>query len=343
LTMFNKWFLGYWHGGFPFPISATMLQMVTKLVMTRWLVKCCPDQVTHPLPQTWHEQLRTSIPIGVATALDIALSNMSFLFITVTFYTIIKSGSILWLLFWSWVCGLERLRCVLLCVIVLMCGGMALASWGEGVQFSLPGFLLVNAACCFSGIRWALTQVLVESDPTCRHPDVVLYHIAPASSLGLIPLVIAVDAWKFGGSEFILNPEWLLQAMAMVVGGGVFSYALLFAEVKLVELTSGLSFGVIGQVKEIFTIALSMVIFSDNLSPLNTAGLLCAMAATAWYKTIKYREAHRHRHPQEEEGGGKFLVEVHHPPETPMKDEKVPLLGRYQSGDLHMRMGGPLL
>ena len=41
------------------------------------------------------------VPIGLATAADIALSNASFLFITVTLYTVLKSGTLLWILLWG--------------------------------------------------------------------------------------------------------------------------------------------------------------------------------------------------------------------------------------------------
>lgn len=40
--------------------------------------------------------LRTVIPIGFATAGDILLSNLSFMVSTVSFYTIVKSGSLMW-------------------------------------------------------------------------------------------------------------------------------------------------------------------------------------------------------------------------------------------------------
>lgn len=40
--------------------------------------------------------LRTVIPIGFATAGDILFSNISFIYCTVTFYTIVKSGSLMW-------------------------------------------------------------------------------------------------------------------------------------------------------------------------------------------------------------------------------------------------------
>jgi solute carrier family 35 protein C2 len=41
--------------------------------------------------------LRSSaIPIGVCTGVDVAFSNLSLMYITITFYTILKSGSLLW-------------------------------------------------------------------------------------------------------------------------------------------------------------------------------------------------------------------------------------------------------
>lgn len=40
--------------------------------------------------------IRTVIPIGIATAGDILLSNLSFMYVDVTFYTIVKSGSLMW-------------------------------------------------------------------------------------------------------------------------------------------------------------------------------------------------------------------------------------------------------
>ena len=40
--------------------------------------------------------LRVVMPIGIATAGDILLSNLSFTYATVSFYTIVKSGSLIW-------------------------------------------------------------------------------------------------------------------------------------------------------------------------------------------------------------------------------------------------------
>ena len=40
--------------------------------------------------------VKAVVPIGVATAGDILLSNLSYIVSTVSFYTIVKSGSLIW-------------------------------------------------------------------------------------------------------------------------------------------------------------------------------------------------------------------------------------------------------
>ena len=54
------------------------------------------------------------------------------------------------------------------------------------------GFALVAAACCLSGLRWSLTQILLGSDHG-GDPMTVLYHISPASALCCIPVFLLVE------------------------------------------------------------------------------------------------------------------------------------------------------
>lgn len=97
-TLWNKFVLRYWRGtGFPFPVFVTLLHMTTKLGITRLLNLPCataPDKRIRGLP--CREAVRGPVPIGVCTAMDVAFSNLSFLFISVTFYTILKASAVLW-------------------------------------------------------------------------------------------------------------------------------------------------------------------------------------------------------------------------------------------------------
>jgi hypothetical protein len=97
-TLWNKYVLRYWRGGgFPFPVFVTLTHMTTKLGITRLLNARClvrADKKIKALP--CNEAIRGPVPIGVCTAMDVALSNLSFLFISVAFYTILKASAVLW-------------------------------------------------------------------------------------------------------------------------------------------------------------------------------------------------------------------------------------------------------
>jgi len=288
LTMFNKWFLVYFNGGFPFPLTASAFHMIIKLLISRAIIYLQGNGAPEVTTQIY---LRMVIPIGVATALDVGASNLSFQFVTVTFYTILKSGALIWLLFWAVLVKIEKLDMKVSLIVGIISAGLMVASFGQ-TDFSFVGFVLVMGSSCCSGLRWAMTQLLGAAAPDqARAPLPVIYLMAPASALGLLPFCLVIEAPHYAGTAFFRDAApgvWWATA-GMVLAGGAVSFLLVFAEVKLVELTSALTMGVFGQVKEILTIALSMAVFGDHLTALNAAGLAAAMAGTAWYKREKFR------------------------------------------------------
>ncbi|CAN0298131.1 unnamed protein product, partial [Ectocarpus sp. 12 AP-2014] len=94
MVMANRWLFYEWQGvGFPFPVLTTMVHMWLKVLVTR-VMYCLKGEKPPHLDVSVN--LRTIIPIGLATAGDILLSNLSFMVATVAFYTIVKSGSLIW-------------------------------------------------------------------------------------------------------------------------------------------------------------------------------------------------------------------------------------------------------
>lgn len=65
-------------------------------------------------------------PNGVSTGLDIGLSLVSLHFITLSFYTMCKATSPLFLLFFAILWGLERLNMSLLAIVGTITPGLAL-------------------------------------------------------------------------------------------------------------------------------------------------------------------------------------------------------------------------
>ena len=76
------------------------------------------------------------MPIAIASAMDIAFSNWSMVYITVSLYTMIKSTSVLFILAFALGLGLEKWRNSLIIVISLIALGLFLFG-----KINRPGLL----------------------------------------------------------------------------------------------------------------------------------------------------------------------------------------------------------
>ena len=176
-TLYNKYVLYYWEGGCGFPVIFTSVHMGLKAVVAfaylRWLRGARfyhgrSRRRRYPWARiSSRDFLARACPVGMATGLDIACSNLSFLSIDVSFYTIVKTSSLAFTLLFAVALKLQPLRAPLVGIVVWISAGIAMASYGETV-FHAEGFVLVLLAALFSGFRWALTQLLMTGGPGGR-------------------------------------------------------------------------------------------------------------------------------------------------------------------------------
>ena len=122
-----------------------------------------------------------------------------------------------------------------------------------------------------------------------HRPLEILYHISPASALSCLPVFLLFEARRMWSSPFLATPALACELLAVLVLGGAFSFLLILAEIKLVKISSSLTMSMFGAVKEVITVALSMIAFHDAVSALNVAGLVLAIGGAAWYRSYKLR------------------------------------------------------
>lgn len=101
------------------------------------------------------------LPNGIATGLDIGFSNLSLVFITLSFYTMCKSSAPLFLLLCAFLWRIETPTWSLAGIVAVISGGLLMLVAGE-VEFDLLGFLVVMTAAAMSGVRWTITQILLQ-------------------------------------------------------------------------------------------------------------------------------------------------------------------------------------
>ncbi|XP_074878492.1 solute carrier family 35 member C2 isoform X4 [Buteo buteo] len=158
ITFYNKWLMK----SFPFPLLVTLLHLLLIFglsALARALARCRSGRPRAAL--SWADCLRRAAPAALSTSLDIGLSNWSFLYVTVSLYTMTKSSAILFILLFSLLFKLEEVRVTLLLVVLLIAGGLFMFTY-KSTQFNTQGFVLVLCASFLGGIRWTLTQILLQ-------------------------------------------------------------------------------------------------------------------------------------------------------------------------------------
>jgi solute carrier family 35 protein C2 len=283
-SVFNKWLMNEYHGGFKYPISITCVHMTVKYILAKSVFACgISKTVVEPI-SSW-KTLVVVVLIGVCTAFDIALSNESVMLVTLTLYTTMKSKVLVFTYFWALALRLEVFEWKIFGAIWLVSFGVSL-SVSAATDVNYRGILCVLGAACFGGLRWALCQYLVTADKQSKEDVfVAILRFAPYSALAMYPVTLLMeDLPKLVEST---SEHQLLDDAGLALFGGFIAFLLIIVEIKLVKIVSSVSMGVFGQLKEVTQIILSMLVFHDHLSINGAVGICIALVGAQCYKTVR--------------------------------------------------------
>ena len=135
----------------------------------------------------------------------------------------------------------------------------SLNSW-IGVVFGV-------AASAMGGVRWVLLQMLLFSDMKSDTNPVFIsiYRFSPYTLL-FVPVAIMLEGTTLYQTFKDQNFTVILEIGSLSLIGGVISFYLIAVELELVKLTSSLTLAVLGQIKEVVQILLSLLIFKDTIT-----------------------------------------------------------------------------
>ena len=308
LAMFNKQILGAKRGGFPAPLFLTSMQFAIQFVLARIAVRAWVtdhaerkrgrrEEVPHDV--YW----RAVAPVGATMGLDIALSNLSLVFITVSVYTVAKTSSIVFTLLLAFVFRFERPTWFLGAVVAMVTVGQIMSAEGDA-QFDVLGFCICLTAALMSALRWTLAQRVMHRDSNAPgdhakgiketylldHPVVFVYLVYPLMWAVVFVFSCLKEQWWYT----IPHYKWLSNLIDVFVDmvifgvGALMAFCLTLAEFELLNETSALTMMMFGVVKDIAAILLSMVVFGDTFGMTNVAGLILCLAGVIGYNKYKW-------------------------------------------------------
>ncbi|KAI9603916.1 hypothetical protein H4Q26_003525 [Puccinia striiformis f. sp. tritici PST-130] len=257
ISLYNKWMFSPDHYNFQYPLFVSACHMYIQFGLAAATLALFPSirSRTRPTP---HDYLKKALPCGMASGLDIGLSNTSLKTVTLSFYT-----------------------------------GVILMVSSE-TQFDLWGMIEVLTASCLGGLRWSLTQILLDKQSMGMNtPIATIFWLAPTMGISLSFCSLLFEGWNnlLNEHAFFGDLGKSFTTMTYISTAGILAYLMTVSEYFLIQRTSVVTLSIAGVFKEVGTIFLSTIIFHDVMTPLNISGLGITLFGIVLYNVLKYKQS----------------------------------------------------
>ncbi|ENN72230.1 hypothetical protein YQE_11093, partial [Dendroctonus ponderosae] len=292
LTFYQRWL----SQRFPYPLLTVLVHMIVKFLLAA-LVRLFLNK-KHIKVQTtvsWKDYVLAVAPTGVFSGIDIGFSNWGLELITVSLYTMTKSTTIVFILFFSILFKLEKKSWSLVIIVLMITAGLILFTY-KSTQFNFFGFILLLIASISSGLRWTCMQLLLQKSKLgMKNPVDMIYYMQPWMIAAVLPIALCMEGTESFGFNVIrscqvfgfmeLHPFLMLSLKVLV--GAFIAFFMEFIEVTLVSYTSSLTLAIAGIFKEVFMLVLAVEMNGDIMTAINVAGLficLCGISGHVIHK-----------------------------------------------------------
>jgi solute carrier family 35 protein C2 len=224
LSIYNKALVGKNHYDFQYPLFLVATHQLTHFLLSSATIYFFPRfKVNQRFAVS--KYFTTAFPAGLATAGDICLSTASLQLLSLSFYTMVKSSVPVWILMFAFWYGLEKPSARLIAIIMIICAGVMLSTSGD-VEYSASGFFMVLFASISSGLRWSLTQILLQKSGA-SNPFATLRALSPTT--GMVAFIVSCLI-EFTGPNGIFKSIYLnsvfkfIEIMAVLLLGAVLAF-----------------------------------------------------------------------------------------------------------------------
>eukprot|EP01122_Echinamoeba_exundans_P011230 TRINITY_DN4397_c0_g1_i1.p1 TRINITY_DN4397_c0_g1~~TRINITY_DN4397_c0_g1_i1.p1 ORF type:complete len:327 (+),score=58.55 TRINITY_DN4397_c0_g1_i1:124-1104(+) len=267
--------------GFTYPLLLTVTHMVVCTIGSYLILRVIrPSMFIHI---DWNEYKNGVLPLAALFCANIVLGNISIRWVPVSFMQTIKSSVPFFTVVIEQVVfntpPADKRIWVSLIPIV---GGVMLATYTE-VNFEIKGFMAAMIASVIHAGMTAVSSRLMRAKLDSVN---LTYYMAPPSALMTLPFMLTFEysnltsrwAANFAGTNIVF----------VLLLSGAIALALNVSTFLAIKATSALTFTVIGNIKVIFSIVISVIIFQNEIGLFNAFGCAVTIAGAWWYSQIQY-------------------------------------------------------
>jgi solute carrier family 35 protein C2 len=258
LSSYNKFVFGDTHLAFPCPLLLTAIHFSCQWVYSYIISSVFPQTLggTQVQTLTWTLFLGISIPCGLVAASDIGFSNLALVRITLTFYTMVKASTPIFVLLSAFLFGIAKITWALMGVALVICVGELLTVFGE-VEFDSLGFIFCTIATVMSGIRWTLIELkLRDIQPPLKSSVAVMRILSPIMFIAMLILSLGWEQpWrKLKGTRYANSWEDALTMILLALLGAFLAICMISCEFYLLIKSSAIIIMIGGVIKELLNI-----------------------------------------------------------------------------------------
>eukprot|EP01028_Stygiella_incarcerata_P007705 TRINITY_DN32203_c0_g1_i1.p1 TRINITY_DN32203_c0_g1~~TRINITY_DN32203_c0_g1_i1.p1 ORF type:complete len:396 (+),score=69.02 TRINITY_DN32203_c0_g1_i1:72-1259(+) len=295
ITLYNKFL--FTTAGVRVPLSITAIHMLTNFVFSGMILRFMRGRNLPSLGVGWLTYFRQVVPIGVLTALDFGLSNVSLMIVALSFYAFLKTSGPAFALGFAIAFRLETFSVPLFSTVLTIIVGAALCLY-ENPAFSTIGLVLLCLALSCGGCRGALMQVVLQER---LDTITLLYHMAPICFATLVPFAVFLEGKAV--LEILSSSHSIPTIIFLILLGSLLSILLNVSEMTLVSYLSNLTYSIVAVAKDISLLVAAVIVLGEEVTLLNVMGfIVCLAGVIAYHMTKASNMTRKHGEPTDRVG-----------------------------------------
>jgi drug/metabolite transporter (DMT)-like permease len=272
----NAWVL---LNGFTYPVLLTVVHMVCCWFLAGVSLLTCmhPGDAARPANRNAIRKVRT---LSLAFCASVASGNVALQYIYVSFAQMVTAAGPLFTILLMYTMTGKRYSRAVYASMLPMCSGVMMCTAGE-VNFHPLGFAAVVAATLLRGVKSIIQGRLLTSPEDKFDSLTLLYHMSGCS---ILPLGAYVALFEHAAlHDPRLRGAGAAARWGVVVLSGIVAFFLNLCNFVVTKRTSAVTLQVLGNVKVVLSIGVSLLIFGNAVSSFSAAGCVITLAGVYAY------------------------------------------------------------
>lgn len=282
VTLSNKALFQF--SGFTFPTTVSLFHMISSSIFSRITIKVSKTPVRVLKDRKEHI---TMFLFSILFCSNILSGNIGLRYVPVSLVQCVRSTipgvtMFLSLLILDKKYSINHYLTVFLVVI-----GVLIAT-ATTVEFHPTGFLFTVLVCFLSSLKSVMTNKFLVSKGLKLHPFDLLNRMSTFSILHLGLTSVCTGEFANAVAWFADNAS--SKFLFVLFLNAFMAFFLNVCNFFFTKLTSALTVTIVGNVKHVVTILLSIIIFRNKVSLLNAVGITTTVIGAGLYSVVEYKE-----------------------------------------------------